>query len=480
MLRTSDPADALEHRVEFIPNPMQQAFIESRHKADLWACRMGEGKSAGLCWASYAHAKENPGAVHAFVRETWEVLRDTTQQEFFRWFPPGVVGTYKESTKTFKWAIGEMRGTVHFLGMDTPDDASKFQSRSLAGLFFDEPAPAAASGGIDKFVFQTGMTRLRQPGMKNYVAKLAENSPDESHWTHELFVDPGTPGYAFWRSKEPENTKNLPPTYYEDLRNVYRDRPDLQRRFADGDFGFQQIGSAVTPEWRDDIHLSHSLAPVRGPSLFLCWDFGLNPSCIVTQITPLGHWNVLESHVGDGIGVAELIEQHVAPSMRTRFKGYRWEHIGDPNGLSPEQSDARNSAVKVIRRMIGGSFHPGPHSIPARVDPLRAVLRRMTNGRGVVQVDRQRAKEVYYALRGGWHRPISKGGVVHDEPVKNIHSHPGDALAYGSAYLWPLSKLMPNGRAGGVRAPSVRYFGNRGIGPAAGVGFRPPAHGAKL
>jgi hypothetical protein len=82
-----------KHSTTFNANPTQRAFIESRAEADLFASRKGEGKSAGLAWASYFYTHHNPGAPGLCVRDTWENLRRTTLDEFFHWFPDGVYGT---------------------------------------------------------------------------------------------------------------------------------------------------------------------------------------------------------------------------------------------------------------------------------------------------------------------------------------------------------------------------------------------------
>ena len=43
----------------FEANKTQQAFITSKAEADLFACRMGEGKSTALAWAIWYHTKLN-------------------------------------------------------------------------------------------------------------------------------------------------------------------------------------------------------------------------------------------------------------------------------------------------------------------------------------------------------------------------------------------------------------------------------------
>jgi hypothetical protein len=459
------------HQVSFSPNPVQKAFIESRAKADLYSSRMGEGKSTALCWAELAYTRHNPGATGVIVRDTWENLRGTTQKTFFEWFPPGIFGTYKITEKTFTWAEGVASGNVMFLGMDDPVDAGKIMSREFGFMAMDEPAPAVGSAGIDEMIFDIGLSRLRQQGMKWYAMKLAENNPDENHWTYRRFVSPGTEGFKLWQPTKPENEANLPSSYYQELRRVWAHRPDLVRRFVDGEFGFQTDGKPVTPQWDDKRHLALGLVPVQGVDLHLLWDFGHNPTCIVTQKTPLGSWLVLEALVGEEIGVAELIGDAVKPLLADRYRKFALRHIGDPAGNQREQTSIYRSAVRLLKRELGGTWRSGPVRLGERVEPLRAVLNRNTGGYAVVRVDRHRAAAVWQALRGGWHFNVSRTGLVSGEPVKNISSHPGDAMGYGAAVLFPLGRLTKT--PGGLIVPQQAVWGSQG--QAAGVmGFERP------
>lgn len=448
------------HRVDFKPNPVQRNFIESRAKADLFSSRMGEGKSTALCWSTLYHTRHNPGAAWALIRDTFENLQGTTMKTFFSWFPPGIFGSYNAGRKEWTWAEGVAHGTVNFLGIDDQKDASKLMSREFAGFGIDEPAPAVGSAGVDEMVFDMALSRLRQPKMKWYCAKLAENNPDEVHWTYKRFVRQPDEGFTIWQPQLPENSLHLPASYYAELRKTFAHRPDLIRRFVEGEFGFQSVGKSVTPQWNDKIHLTIGLSPIPRLPLYLCWDFGLNPTCLITQITPLGHWNIMWSFVGEQIGVQELIEAQVRPCLIQNFRGFELKHIGDPAGLSKEQSSSKNTAVRVIKKELGGVWRSGPIKIEERLEPLRQQLSRVIGGRGVIQVDRERAEHVWFALRGGWHYNVARTGLVSTVPVKNEHSHPGDALGYGAAVLFPsgafnktgLASLQGKGQSGG-------YFG---------------------
>ena len=473
------------HEITFRANPTQKRFIESRAEADLFDCRKGEGKSAAIAWSVYHHTRFNPGAEWLIIRDTWENCRRTTQREFFTWFPPGVIGEYKSGDKEFLWRAERLglRGRVTFIGLDDERDAGKVASMPLGGFAIDEPAPAAAdnSKGVSEFIFDTAFAQLRQPGMSWYPVKLAQNNPDEGHWTYRRFWDPGTPnlrppeqmppeqtpGFKAWQTGEPENTRNLPPGYYEGLAKLWAARPDLVRRFVEGKHGFQRLGKSVTPEWVDVMHLAPQLEPIKGVPLQLLYDGGLNPTCIITQVTPLGDWFILEAHVGEEMGMYELITDVVKPRLVTRFAPWAnaakrgkvaWRHIGDPALNQREQSSVVRSAARVIQRELGGVFVSGPVGEDEGTEPLRAVLRRQSEGRGTLVVDRVRARAVWHSLRGGWHRRELPGGAV-GSVVKNIHSHPGDAMRYGAAVLFPLGRLQ---KRGGVKAPEAPGWFNAG------------------
>jgi len=445
--------------LNFNPNPTQRQFICSQARADFFSTRVGEGKSTALTWSLYYHMKHNPGVRCAMIRDTWENLRRTTLASFFEWFPPGIFGTWSETNKEFTWAEGLGKGKILWLGMDDPKDAAKLQSLELGFIGMDEVSPAEGSGGIPELVFDLALTRLRQAGMQWYGCKLASNNSDDTHWSYRRFVEPGTDGFVLWQPALAENSHNLPANYYQLLREQLGHRQDLVSRFIEGQFGFQQIGTAVTPQFSEKLHAATGLAPIRGQELVLCWDFGLNPTCIITQPTPVGHWNILKSFVGDGIGVQELIEEVVKPYLASRMPlGTRWRHIGDPNGVMREQSSSRTSAVAVIRAELGGAFRGGPVSFLDRTEPLRAVLAKTVGGRGLLQVDRNEAREVFLALRGGWHFKETNG-VLSQAPVKDIHSHPGDALSYGAARLFPMGRLQRPARI--KDAPTATFFGGQ-------------------
>ena len=238
----------------------------------------------------------------------------------------------------------------------------------------------------------------------------------------------------------------------------------------------------MTPEFSDRVHLAHGLTAFPGRQLIMLWDFGLNPTCLITQISPLGHWNFIHGFVGDGIGCEELIEAEVRPTCnRLGYSDLEVLHVGDPAGKAREQSSSKRSAVKSIKSMLGGKWKDGPVLWPERIEPAKAVLNKMVGGVGLVQIDADKCEVLYLALRGGWHHHKARTGVISEQPVKDQHSHPGDAFSYGAAALYPVSGRKKQDI---TSEPMIyRPWGRRIV--SVGLGFekpylKMPKHGQKL
>jgi hypothetical protein len=109
------------------------------------------------------------------------------------------------------------------------------------------------------------------------------------------------------------------------------------------------------------------------------------------------------------------------------------EHRYDPAMGTGEQADIDQDPVRVLRELLGGPMRAGAVKIPARLDPITALLSRFNTftGRPTFQVDSTHAALLIRALRGRWHYPTVHGVVSRDEPVKD---HPwsdlGDSLGY--------------------------------------------------
>jgi hypothetical protein len=390
------------------------------------------------------HAAVNPERSRpipwAVVRDTWTNLERTTLRSLLYPHP----GSFEEQLKPYLKVseggrIVEFPGfwTAMFFGVDTLDDLNKLQSMQLGGLWIEEPAPAAATdigGGLDENVLKVGITSLRHP-CDYQTAQVTSNYPDEDHWSWRRFWLEKKKNRMCYRIPSGENP-HLPKEYRSNMREALKDDPGLLARLVLGEPGFVVQGVAVTPEYESLKHKSFlDLQPVEGVRGYRFWDGGHNPTCIVAQITPGNRLNVLESFVGEGIGMSQLIEEYVGPAMKNRYGMIKdWEDTGDPNLMSKDQGDIRRSPAWFIESLLDASYIPGPVRWETVSTGVKAALQKRVDGLPWVQI----SKSEYYlskGLRGGWHYRKSPTGQLSSKPVKNIYSHPCDAFAHGCCYL---------------------------------------------
>jgi phage terminase large subunit len=92
---------------------------------------------------------------------------------------------------------------------------------------------------------------------------LTTNPCDTEHWLYRDYVSNPLPGHAYWRQGARENPY-LTKEYYDNLEAIYRDRPEIKRRYIDGEWGAIFSGKPVYGnEFNHDFHVSKEhLKPV--------------------------------------------------------------------------------------------------------------------------------------------------------------------------------------------------------------------------
>lgn len=455
------------------PATLNQAkFIESPAYLNFFMGPRGEGKTTTGLFAALSHALEHSVDTWpirwCIVRDTWENLKRTTLDSMrkcvkkYRLAAEGIdnlepkvvrIGM-KTTTGSFKPLI-----ELHFFGLDSPADANALQGFEGAGAWVEEPAPAAdlATGVPEECLLS--VTSLRQENVRPRV-QVTMNPPDHSHWTMKYRDDPDlldnlkrqgvTVG---WFEIPPGENPGITKEYRDTNRAILESmgRMDLVARLVEGKVGYIQLGEAVTPEF-STFHIARGGLPIlRKVPILRGWDFGLNPTTVWMQITPLGRIHILHSIRSEHVGCEQHIRDAVRPwQTHLGINGHDYEDIGDPTGENPEARDSNVSAVTAIEEMLTkepgtpASFEPGPIPIYDRVQPIRAVLQRMMTGTPMVQVD-PGALDMIRALSGGWHRKKHPSGII-GEIVKDENSEHGDALGYVMGTKFPIEKLIERKR----------------------------------
>ena len=427
-----------ETKIDWYASPTQLDFILSgAHEVCLMGPR-GEGKTEAAIMAMVAHAEQqDPSALPV----QWAIFRDTYKNVVRTTIPSFLSSPIKKNIKYRKSdQVIELPGyfTIQLFGVDDLGDLSIFQSLQLGGVWAEEVAPAAVDdigSGIAEEAWLLALTCLRQKGITPR-AQITCNYPNEEHWSWVRFSTTPAPGTELFEIDRGENV-NLPAAYRPKMEQALSSRPDLARRLVFGLPGFVQKGVAVTPEFEEKRHVAlQELLPIAGVPLELWWDWGLNPTCIFTQISPKGQRRIYDVVVGKNVGVEQIIDSDITPLLSGKYRGLRVDdHIGDPAGSIREQSNSQNTAVQAVLAAIGGDFIPGPVAWSARRDAVKSYLNAGLGEHGpAVIICPRYGKSLIRALRGGWHyRRSNTGAVLRERAVKDIDSHPGDAFGYGVA-----------------------------------------------
>lgn len=353
-------------------------------------------------------------------------------------------------------------------GMDDDAALGRMQGGEYDFIWIEEPAPILHTGnsGIRRTVFDYCMRRIRGRKTPKRL-QVTMNPAATDHWTYNLFIQAPLPGMEVFRIRKGENP-HLSQADREARVLAFRHRPDLARRYDEGEFGSVWAGLAITPEFSELLHVSHDrdtgagrwLLPMPGVECIRLWDGGLNPTCVILQITPSGHLHFLDAVMGENMGMRQMIRTKLKKVLaRPRYERCtKWRDIGDPALNQRDQSDSDQRAAFVIEEELSTTFERGVSGWDTRREGLKEMFARNIDGRPMVQInprvtEGEDSNLVMMALSGGYQYPVNAIGQVNrDGPLKNQHSHIGDAISHGIPLLLfpakdPPRRTPPDGKS---------------------------------
>jgi hypothetical protein len=435
----------------------QLRFINSTATIAALIGPQGEGKTFGGFWGMVQHSRRFSGKMRgAVIRDTFENIKNTT-----------IPSIRDASQNEALFSAGGkkmnfMNVEVDLFGIDDLASLSKLQGAEYTFVWLEEPAPIAekANAGLREEVFDISLSRISRQRDSVPRMQITMNPADEDHWTyHKLIEDPHNDKYIKTEIVQIPYGENwvLRKEQRELVKMAYKHRPDLYARYVEGKFSFVAIGESVTPEYDEKKHRAKKrLDPMEKVSVFRLWDGGLNPTCVFLQITPSGKLHFLDTVRGENMGVKQLIQTRIKPLLERRYYYVdEWRDIGDPSMANREQSDSSQSAAEIIHQELDAVFEKGESNWENRREALREMFTRdmalLSPHEGVL----------HRAFRGGWHyHKDPSGRVLKDKPVKDIHSHPGDAVSHGVARILIRPKI--NDRLRKLRQLNKEKFGMEG------------------
>lgn len=404
------------------------------------------------------------------ARQTYQMLQSGTIDTFKRilgdimtFYPGKLPPTGKAN---FQLADGTyVDFVIEFIAFDSEDAQTKLRGYEPTVVFLDEISEMPESL-VTASLARTGRYPSGSRGSPTRSGVIgATNGPLKRHWLYdwrmgkrkalheaisaelghkyfELFqqppalIRPKTPADKWVPNPKAENIHNLEEGYNYYFKMLGMKDTEIQA-FVEGDFADLVTGKVVFPEF-SDYHVADEeelVLPPRIP-LYLGFDFGRTPVCIIATMTKGGRIIVLEELVGADISVNTLLEDHVVPLLTSKYKHASIEGAwGDPAGLIRTQA-VEVSPFEVLQQAgipvedPGGGNKLGPR--------LEAVKQRLTSLDSMGYPKLQISSKCNYLLAAIQHDYVFEtirggSGAVRDVPTK---SHEGwcsdlcDALQY--------------------------------------------------
>ncbi len=432
---------------------------------------LGSGKSVACCMEILYRAKNQKPDHNGYRKTRWAVIRQTypeltttTLNTWKEWIP--------EEACPIKYGFtiyGRMRAKlrdktvmdmeVYFLAVEKPRHTKKLLGLELTGAWINEAREVDKQIVVDAFSRTGRYPPTRDGAQINWSGVIMDtNPPDDDSWWYKLaehvkpsnwqfFSQPGALKpirdnqgrlQAYEANTEAENVKNQPKgfRYWKDMTEGAD--PEWVLVHCCGQYGSVFEGKPVYQYvYNDHVHVSPKpLGMFRGLPIFLGWDFGLTPACIVGQLTPNGQLRILREFICSYGGIKQFATDVVKPALSRMFPNMPVVSAADPAGNQKSQVDELTCLNQL--ESLGIPTHPAPTNefIPRR----QAVIDRLTHtidGEPGMILDPS-CRMLRRGFIGGY--KFERVQVVgeeryKDQPAKNKFSHPHDALQYLVTYV---------------------------------------------
>ena len=454
-------------QLTYQPPKSVEAFLTSDKFQSFIVGPVGSTKTtAGLIKIAYEAkkiAKARDGIRRSrcvVVRNTRQMLYDTTIPDFLKWFPDGVAGSFAKTDSKFVMRFDDVECEVLFRGLDDANDVRRLLSLQVSFGVMDEfreihpdifealtgrlgrypdglVVPHRPEWGVDSkgnpvqgCVDDNGQSMKKVWGMTN--------PPDiDSFWEQYLTNPPGNAHVTIQpsgMSPEADWVQFLPTDYYENLAEGKTE--DWIDVYIHAKWGKSLAGRPVFRSFKEDFHIAKSpLIPLRSEErpLIIGMDFGLTPACTINQQDMRGRLLTFRSLVSDGMGILRFSREKLKPLLASEFPGHPVVIIGDPAGQQRSQTDER-SVFDILRAEGFRVIAAKTNAISARISAVEAQLAGQVDGGAKHLID-PRAIELIKALRGGYRYKKKTDGEFADTPEKNDASHVADAHEYACLHV---------------------------------------------
>jgi hypothetical protein len=430
--------------------PTVSRFIKGNDDVGCIIGPFGSGKSVGCIMKLLRHAVSQKPVMYngrmtrlcrtLVARNTYQELEDTTQETWDEWLPFDL-GKYLTQKKklTYFWQLQDktyLHWEVLFRSFDKPKDIRKLKSLEITSAWLNEGKE------IPELVVKIVNGRLgRYPPRAlvpavNPMLIIDSNLYDDDHYLYRLFEDEKPQGWTLYKqpsgmSKYAENIENLPEGYYEKMcRGQTQQWIDM---FVHAKYTHITDGRPVYPEFNEKVHIAEEdMEPVEGYPLYLGFDWGLTPACVIAQEVA-GRWKVLDEIVCFEES-ADQMGKIVAERLNRDYRGFTAVMTGDP--ANPRSQSDKMTPILMMQKH-GLEVQPAYTNDPMiRRDSVATMMRELAPSGEPAFAVSPKCRMYIKGLRGGYcYRRIQVVGEdrFQDVPDKGSKfSHVCDAGEYAA------------------------------------------------
>ena len=433
---SSTVADRIDDRgnpVEYIPSTTGILFHESRSRVKFIKGPFGSGKSVMCCHEIIYRSCDMPPCHDGVRRSRWAIVRNTagklettTLATWLQWFSHlPLVSRNKKPILKYLYRFDDGKGPVEiellFLGLDREDQRDMLESLELTGAYFNE-LPHIAQG-----IFSHMISRIERYPSKNQISKpyyaciLADaNPPDTDHWLYRLFEEEKPDNSTMFNQppgliKDPktnkwidntkaDNIKNLPEKYYYNIAAQNRFSEEYIKVYCRGEWGIVVKGKHVFEEYNDDLHSVLDVIPLENETIYLAWDFGLTPACLIMQFRDDGQLRCLKEFTTERMFIRELAKDIVSPFINKNFKGYTIISVGDPSGdAGGGSSEMAVSALEILREEGIDTKRARSNNLLPRLSAVKYYLTRLIAGESAILISRTGCPMLRKSMNGHYY-----------------------------------------------------------------------------
>lgn len=398
---------------------------------------------------------------YAWIRQTRQMITDSSLPDFLKAFPDGVAGTLIKSDLKFLLKYDDVECEILFRGLDESTDVRRLLSTQLTGAIIEEARECnpdifeALTGRVGRYPDGILVPHRPEWGVDKKGNPIQGCVDDTGKSVDKIWAMTNPPDWGSWWEEKisaPEENMHVtiqPSGLSEDADWVHLLKSDYYENMAVGKseawkdvyihakFGKSLSGKPVFSSFNRDVHVAKKgliFNPVSQSPLIVGVDTALHPSAVFMQRDSRGRLLVFHSAHAADMGALRFFREVVKPVLASRFGSAKVRIVIDPAGMQRSQND-ESTVADIVRAegLVVVAAHT--NSIAARIAAVDSFFTRMVDGEPGVLIDPEHNHELIMALAGKYRYKTNKNGETADVPDKQRPwADLVDGMQYGCLY----------------------------------------------